>query len=218
MSCKESFYYNIQDLQNYYRVTAFDFPGFGASSPIEYGWSVADYAAFTAKFISQAGLHCPFVVAHSFGARVAIKLASQDDNIFSALVVTGGAGMVKERSAGYKRKVAAYRAVKRIAPKFAEKNFGSSEYRRLSPVMRQSYKKIVNEDLTADAAKIKCRTLLLYGEGDTVTPADEEGITFNHAICGSQLKIMCGGHFCFSEYPQAFNSSVARFFGQCKEF
>lgn len=213
MSCKESFYYNFTELKNTYRVTAFDFPGFGASSPIEYAWSVGDYAVFTQKFIACAGLCRPMVIAHSFGARVAIKLASREEHLFSALVITGGAGVVKKRSSAYKRKVALYRKVRKIAPNFAERHFGSSEYRQLSPVMRQSYKKIVNEDLLADAAKIKVRTLLVYGENDTVTSAEEEGAAFSSVIGGSRLKIMAGGHFCFAEHPQDFDLCVTEFFG-----
>ncbi|MCD8372270.1 MAG: alpha/beta hydrolase [Clostridia bacterium] len=212
LSCKESFYYNIKGLEKTYRVTAFDFPGFGASSPIDSEWSVADYASFTKKFIKTEGLERPCVVAHSFGARVAIKLASNED-IFSAMLITGGAGMVKKRSFKYKRSVAAYRAVKKLAPKFAENHFGSGEYRQLSPVMKGSYKKIVNEDLLKDAERINCRTLLLYGKDDEVTPFYEEGEAFNRAIRGSLLKIMAGGHFCFAENPQEFNAAAAEFFG-----
>ncbi len=212
LSCKESFYYNIEELKKSYRVTAFDFPGFGASSPIESEWQVADYAAFTRKFMACAGLEKPCVVAHSFGARVAIKLASQNKDSFSAMVITGGAGLVKKRGLKYKGKVAAYRAVKKLAPKFAERHFGSKEYKTLSPVMKASYKKIVNEDLINAAKSITCKTLLLYGKNDTVTPYKEEGESFHRAICGSQLKIMEGGHFCFAEYPQVFDCTIDKFF------
>lgn len=193
-------------------MTAFDFPGFGASSPIENAWSVADYAAFTAKLMEELGLEKPFVIAHSFGARVAIKLAAMRRESFSAMVITGGAGIVKPKSRKYRRRVACYRMVKKFAPAFAERHFGSSEYRTLSPVMKQSYKKIVNEDLLADAGKITCRTLLIYGKEDTVTPFKEEGYAFNRAICGSQLVTMDGGHFCFAEHPQEFNALTEQFF------
>lgn len=109
------------------------------------------------------------------------------------------------------RRVKAYRRVKRLFPKFAERHYGSKEYRTLPPVMRESYKKIVNEDLRGFAAQIKNRTLLIYGDKDTVTPPQEEGQTFNRLICGSQLKIIDGGHFCFSENCSAFNKIIYEF-------
>lgn len=211
MSCKESFYYNIAAFKEHFCVTAPDFPGFGASAPIPSAWSVGDYCAWLHKFIAACGLNKPHIVAHSFGARVAIKYAAAHPQSVGSLVITGGAGIVKPRTRAYKIKVAAYRAVKRFAPKFAEKNFGSAEYRKLSPVMRESYKKIVNEDLRADAAKVGARTLLIYGAEDTVTPPSEEGLAFRGAIARSRLKVMAGGHFCFSQNYREFNKMAVEF-------
>lgn len=212
MSCKESFYYNIRAFKGSFCVTAPDFPGFGASAPLDGAWSVGDYCLWLEKFMSQAGLKRPHIVAHSFGARVAIKLASANPRSVASLLITGGAGLVKPRTRAYRRKVAAYRFVKRFAPALAERSFGSAEYRRLSPVMRESYKKIVNEDLRADASKIVARTLLVYGKDDAVTPPCEEGRTFNRCIAGSELKIIAGGHFCFCENYQEFNQTAFAFF------
>lgn len=78
--------------------------------------------------------------------------------------------------------------------------------------MKESYKLIVNEDLKDCASRIINKTLLIYGEDDTVTPPDEEGATFNGLIKDSGMKIMTGcGHFCFSENPEYFNSAVIEF-------
>lgn len=215
-SQKESFYYQTEFLSKSFRVTAPDFLGFGCSEPLTRPWSVGDYAEWLFKFIKAEGLALPHIVAHSFGARVAFKLLSAHPDIADKLVITGGAGLVKPRSPQYIRRVKAYRRVKRLFPRLAERRFGSEEYRRLSPLMKESYKKIVNEDLRDCAAKIRNKTLLIYGENDTVTPPDEEGSTFNSLICGSRLKIMpCCGHFCFSEEPELFNHLLAEFlFGQ----
>lgn len=192
-------------------MTAPDFLGFGASSPLSQPYSVDDYCEWLKQFIAAQKLNCPHIIAHSFGARVAIKYLSLYPEGASKLVITGGAGLVKPRSPEYMRRVKAYRRVKQFFPKFAEKHFGSKEYRTLSPVMRESYKKIVNEDLQACAAKIKNKTLLVYGKDDTVTPPDEEGAVFNRLICGSQLKIIEGGHFCFSENSGVFNQLIYDF-------
>ena len=143
--------------------------------------------------------------------RLAGKLLSIRKTLADKLVITGGAGLVKPRSLQYIRRVNAYRRVKKLFPKFAEKHFGSKEYKSLSPVMKESYKKIVNEDLKSCAAEIVNPTLLIYGRNDTVTPPDEEGAVFNKLIAGSRLEIMDGGHFCFSEYPDIFNKKLTEF-------
>ncbi|MDE5942803.1 MAG: alpha/beta hydrolase, partial [Clostridia bacterium] len=147
LSKKESFYYQIKFLSAFYRVTAPDFPGFGASAPITDAWSVGEYADWLERFVKAAGIEKPVIIAHSFGARVALKYLAKNPCAAEKLILTGGAGIVKPRTKEYKRRVKAYRFVKKLFPKFAEKHFGSAEYRILPPVMRESYKKIVNEDL-----------------------------------------------------------------------
>lgn len=142
---------------------------------------------------------------------MAFKALSASPDIANSLIVTGGAGLVKPRSPEYIKKVKAYRRIKKIFPKFAERHFGSSEYRTLSPVMRESYKKIVNEDLSDCARHVKCKTYLLYGKNDTVTPPAEEGQVFHNLIEDSRFEIMNGGHFCFSEYPDVFNQKIFNF-------
>lgn len=158
-----------------------------------------------------AGLTRPHVLAHSFGARVAFKLFSEEKDRVNKLVVTGGAGLVKPRTPQYMRQIRRYRRVKKLFPKFAEKHFGSEDYKNLSPLMKESFKKIVNEDLKDCAALISAPTLLLYGREDTVTPPDEEGATFNSLIKNSKLLLTSGGHFCFSEYPEEFNFKLFDF-------
>lgn len=175
---------------------------------------MGDYAEWLKKFILAAGLKKPHIIAHSFGARVAIKLLSKNPDFCEKLIITGGAGLVKPRSPQYIRRVKRYRFIKKIFPRYAEKHFGSEEYKKLSPVMKESYKKIVNEDLKDFAAKIQNETLLIYGNADTVTPANEEGETFARLIKNSKLILTEGGHFTFSEHPQAFNNIISQFLSE----
>ena len=210
-SRKESFYYQIKYLSERFCVTAPDFPCFGGSEQTDVAWSVGDYAVWLEKFIKNLRLDRPHIVAHSFGARVAFKLLSERGELAERLVICGGAGIVKPRSLRYIRRVNAYRRVKKLFPKFAEKHFGSKEYKVLSPMMKESYKLIVNEDLKDCAKKICNPTLLLYGENDTVTPPGEEGKIFHEIIEGSQFGILPGGHFGFCEYPNIYNQKISEF-------
>ncbi len=211
-SRKESFFYQIEYLSKYFTVTAPDFPGFGASAPLDNPWSVGDYAQWLKEFMEAAKLNGAHILAHSFGARVAFKLFADYPELAEKIVITGGAGLVKERSAQYIRRVKAYRRIKKLFPRYAEKHYGSAEYRTLSPIMRESYKKIVNEDLRECAARIKNKTLLVYGENDSATPPAEEGEIFRSLIPGSKLEIMSGTHFCFCERPDVFNGLVLNFY------
>ena len=140
-----------------------------------------------------------------------VKLASRDSAYFDKILLTGAAGVILKRGFVYHAKVKAYRLVKKFAPKFAERRFGSEEYRSLSPVMKESYKKIVNEDLRTYAQKIENEVLFVEGEGDTVTPIEEVNA---YLVCLKRGKLLTipGGHFAFAEYPTAFNLVAEEFF------
>ena len=215
LSCKESFYFQIAALEGAgYRAVAPDMPGFGASQRLDEAWSVGDYARWLISFMDAEGLESPSVIAHSFGARVAFSAFSAHRERLSRLVVVGGAGIVKPRSKGYMFRVKAYRAVRKFFPAYAERHFGSREYRALTPVMKESYKKIVNEDLSAAAARISAPVLLVYGEDDKVTPYGEEGMTFRRLIPCSRLVSMEGDHFCFCNHSAQFNALALDFLGE----
>ncbi len=208
---KESFYPLFEYFSKFYRVTAFDFPGFGGSEPISSAYSVEDYALITREFLAERGVSFPHVIAHSFGCRVAIKCLSKED-CFDRAVLCGAAGVVKKRGLKYRARVRAYRIVKRLFPRFAEARFGSAEYRTLSPIMRESYKKIVNEDLRGDAEKITRPVLFLNGEKDLDTPTPSVRL-LQERIEGSRLVEVSGaGHFAFLDNPLYCQLQMEEFF------
>ena len=210
LASKESFAPQIGYFSRYYRVTALDFPGFGGAEPLPAAWSVSDYADWTRDALAALGIALPHVVAHSFGGRVAVKCLSRGE-LFDRAVLTGCAGIVPRRTAGYRVRVGCYRAVRRLAPGFAERHFGSREYRTLPPLMRESYKKIVNEDLRGDAARITRPVLFVCGSEDKETPLSSQRV-YVRAVRGSSLYVMEGcGHFAHLEDALAFNVKTEEF-------
>ena len=209
LSCKESFYPQIGYFSRHFRVTAPDFPGFGESDRIPAAWSVGDYADWLEGFFKEQGIVFPYVIAHSFGGRVALKCLAR--GLIDRAVLTGCAGIVKKRTMAYRIRVGGYRLVKRVAPRFAEAHFGSREYRSLSPLMRESYKKIVNEDLREEAGRIARPVLYLYGERDKETPLSS-GRILHECTAGSKLAVFKGcGHFAHLEEPLMFNLAAEEF-------
>ena len=211
LSSKEAFAAQVRYFSKFYRVTAIDFVGFGQSAPLLHAFSVEDYAAWTKEVLHLLDIRHPHVIAHSFGCRVAVKLASSQPDFFDKILLTGAAGVILRRGFSYCCKVKTYRFVRRLAPKFAERHFGSAEYRGLSPVMKESYKKIVNEDLRADARRIENQVLLVQGTEDTTTPK-EEAEAYLDCLKHGRLRMMDGGHFAFAQYPLAFNIIAEEFF------
>ncbi len=210
LSSKEAFNGQIAYFSQFYRVTAIDFLGFGKSPPLPSPFSVGDYAAWTGEVLRSLGVEKPHIIAHSFGCRVAVKMAARDPSCCDKLVLTGPAGIITNRGLCYRLKVKTYRLVKKIAPAYAERKFGSAEYRSLSPTMKESYKKIVNEDLREEAAKVPNPVLIVEGKEDTTTPLKEAKIYLDRFANG-RMVVVEGGHFAFAQYPLQFNLSVEEF-------
>lgn len=210
LASKESFAPQIAYFSQKYRVTALDFPGFGGAEALPAAWSVGDYADWTLCALAELGISFPHVIAHSFGGRVAVKCLSRG-NVFDRAVLVGCAGIVPPRTFSYHVRVKTYRFVKKIAPKFAEKKFGSEEYRQLSPLMRESYKKIVNEDLRGDAKQIARPVLFVNGTRDCAVPPASVKV---YLSCVPESKVFwmedCG-HFAHLENPLAFNAAAEEF-------
>ena len=86
-----------------YKIFVPDLPGFGGEKAPERPWYVHDYADWVRKYMKKHHLVRPVVVAHSFGARIAIKMCSSDKNVFSRLFLVGAAGI--KRPPGMKVKI-----------------------------------------------------------------------------------------------------------------
>ena len=211
LSNKESFFYQTEYLSRYFTVFAPDLPGFKENT-LPYPFALSDYAAVVDGFLDEvlkiSGQRKVSVVAHSFGARIIFYLSPSDK--IDRLVLTGAAGVKLKKKFGVKCKIAAYKFVKRFFHKSLE-GLGSPDYRALSPVMKESFKKIIAYDLTDKIPTVNVPTLIVNGELDRETPVKSARI-INKKIKGSQLILIKGvGHFCFIDRPMQFNLAVKEF-------
>jgi len=178
---------------------------------MKYPYSLDDYIKEVKERLKEQNIKKPHVIAHSFGARIAVKLASQNKNFFDKIVLTGGAGLKPKKTVKKTLKRLLFNFLKIFLPKERLKRFYSKDYNLLSPVMQQSFIKIVNEHLEGCLDKIENKTLLIYGSLDKETPL-YMAKRFNKNIKNSSLFIIKGaGHFCFVEKPSLFNFTVKEF-------
>ena len=195
----------------YFACYAPDLPGFGKNGAMPYPYSLDDYVAWLKGYMRENGIVKPHVVAHSFGARVAVKAAAEDGGLFSSLVLTGAAGMKPRRTLSYRVKKMKFSLLKRFKSREELEKYYSSDYRALNAVMRESFKKIVNEHLERAAKKVHNRVLLVYGEKDRETPL-YMARRYRRLISGSRLIVIRNaGHFVFAERVAAFNYPVREF-------
>ncbi len=210
LSNKESFCYQTAYFSKFYRVIAIDITGFGKSKALPYPFSIDDYLKDVLAVLDKLKIEKFYLIAHSFGGRIAIKLAGTTDRVLK-LVLTGSAGLKPKRSLKYYFKVYSYKLIKRFLSDKARAKFGSEELKGLSGNMRGSYYKIVNEYLDGYLSNIRCKTLIIFGENDKETPlyiADK----LNKNIKNSEkFVIKNAGHFCFIEKYYEFNLIVNEF-------
>lgn len=97
------------------RVAAIDFPGHGKngkSAPPPKPWGVPDYMEMTAEVIRRLNLAPCDIVAHSFGARVAILLAATYPELVGRMILTGAAGIKKPQTGGATMKQRVYKGLR----------------------------------------------------------------------------------------------------------
>lgn len=218
----------MASMQDYATLITLDFPAHGQSEEPPEPWGVGDFALQVKQLLDVFRIVKVQIVAHSFGGRVAIYLASHYPELVDKLVITGGAGLRKPpdkrasaKTTRYKRLKQAAEALKKVpllqAPmeKAQEKlvqQYGSPDYVKLSQTMRASFVKIVSEDLTPLLSGIKAPALLIWGENDTETPL-WMGQTMEREIPDAGLIVFNGrSHFAYLEEKERFILIVRQFF------
>lgn len=178
---------------------------------MSYPYSLSDYVDEVREYMDKNRIKSPHVVAHSFGARIAVKAAANDPLLFDKLVLTGAAGL-KPRKSLYKRiKSVEFSLLKRFVGKEKLQRFYSADYLALDDVMRASFIKIVGETLDGVLPRVKNRTLIVFGDKDRETPI-YMAKRYKRGIENSRLVVIRdAGHFAFIDKPYAFNMEVREF-------
>ena len=179
---------------------------------MEYPYSLTDYVKSVKEYMQKKCIIYPHVIALSFGARIVIKALSEDKDLFDKVVITGGAGLKPKNSFKKTIKKAVFRTLKPFLGKERLAGFYSKDYLALSPVMKESFIKIVNEHLDDKLVLLNGKKMLLiYGEKDNQTPL-YMAKRINHAVRGSILSVYKNaGHFAFVDCPLKFNLEVKEF-------
>ena len=207
----KSFIYQTEHFSKNFSVFAPDFKGFGNNKDMEKPYSLSDYCEDIKAYIKENGLVKPHVIAHSFGCRVAVKLASENPELFDKIVLTGAAGLKPKRTIKYHIKRTAFKIARIFTKKEKLKRFYSKDYLALSQVMRESFIKIVNEHLDDRLKFISNQTLIIFGNNDKETPV-YMAKKLNKNIKNSKLVIIQkAGHFAFIDCPEKFNWEVEEF-------
>lgn len=210
-----SFKYFADKLSKTNRCINLDFPPFASSSMPIAPLTVNDYSNMVFELLKFLKIKKVNIVAHSFGGRVAINLASKTE-VVKSLLLTGCAGL-KKRSIKKFFKVCYYKFLKflvkiKLCSKKVLNNFGSEEYKKLNPVMKQTFTNIVNYNQKSLLKRINVPTLLVWGTKDKETPFCFTK-TFKKNIKDCEvIKFENCTHFAYLEKPNLFLNILYSYF------
>ena len=162
-----------EPFKNEYRIIIVDFPGFGLSPEPKESLDVSGYTDLIHDFLKKLKVKNPILIGHSFGGRVSVKYASKYDVKKLILLSPALRGHDKK---GFKTKI--LKTLKKVSALkgleiWAKNHMGSRDYKAASLIMKEVLVKTVNEDLSADAKKIKVPVVLIYGDMDTEVPMED---------------------------------------------
>jgi pimeloyl-ACP methyl ester carboxylesterase len=202
-------------------VVAVDLPGFGKTSDPQTAWDLSDYADFVRQFLAKVGLSEPYaLVGHSHGGAVAVRTVGQKKIVPKKLVLLAGSGIRGERTgrlgavrlAAKAGKVVVAPLPNRVKSRLRRKLYKSVGSDMLVvPEMEATFRKIITDDVQADATHIKIPVLLLYGENDTETPP-RYGERYHELLPHSQFEIVpAAGHFLLHDQPAKTERAITEF-------
>ena len=151
-----------------------DLPGFGKSSEPTYPWMVDDYVEAIKELLDNLKVKNPILIGHSFGGKISLLYASKYK--VNKLILFGSPFKKEIEKLSMKTKM--LKSVKKLPgmekiADIAKKHIGSTDYKNASKIMREILVNTVNYDITSEISKIKCPTIIVWGEMDEAVPLDD---------------------------------------------
>lgn len=217
---KETFHQLAKKLGSNYKVITIDLPGFGKTQAPQKPFSLKDYAIFVIDFLKKINESPAIALGHSNGGAILIKMIDEELYSPKELILLASAGIRHSSSLNKQLLKILAKSIKiplKLLPtvnqnKLKDKLYSKlgSDY-RIDPNIQESFKLIVNEDITCAATKITCPTLIIYGSEDTSTPP-EYGKQFQDKIPNSSLHILPSlGHFLHQSHTDQIYNLILKF-------
>lgn len=199
-----------ESISHDFKVVTVDLPGFGKTAAPNSIWTLDDYARFVASFLEKLEIVPYGIVGHSNGGAICLRGLASGVLQAEKLVLLASSGIRDEYQGRKKVMRFAAKTVKALVsplPKRVRRKLKKQAYRSIgsdlfvAEHLQETFKQIVTDDVTQDAAKISTPTLLIYGKRDEATPI-RYAEKFRSLISGSKLEIIDeAGHFVHHEQP-----------------
>lgn len=209
-----------------FRAISIDMPGHGASPPPPSGWGVPEHVELLEAVARQLGITKCAIVGHSNGGRIALELASSPNSYLKPefLVLNSPSGIKRKRSAGYYARSFTARFLKfpfsYLPSPIREAGLdwlrhslvwswlGSSDFRSLHGVMKDTFVQTVNHYVTARLSAITCPVLVFWGTNDDAISRQQMDELVRHVPDAALFELNGAGHFGYLDQPDTVVSAV----------
>lgn len=197
-----------------------DLPGFGSTQTPPEAWGLTEYAAFVAEFLKKLKVNPYAIIGHSNGGAIAIRGLAKGLLKADKLILLDSAGIrsqYKGRTKAVRLATKAGKALTAPLPAHIKRRLRRKVYQSVGSDMlvaahlQETFKRVVTDDVQADAADVQVPALLIYGEDDLATPV-HYGQMLHNLLSGSRLEIVPeAGHFVHVDKPEKVRKAIQRF-------
>ena len=198
----------IERLQARFRLLSLDLPGFGGSQPPLEPWNLDNYAHFVASLLKKLNITPYAFIGHSNGGALAIRGLSQGVLDADKLVLLASAGVrnsqplkrLTTKTVAKAGKATTFWLPRDTRQALRRKLYGTIGSDLLvAPMLEQTFKLTVRQDVQADAEKLTLPTLIINADHDPAIPLSD-GKRFHELIPGSKLEVLSSTtHFIHQE-------------------
>lgn len=186
------------------RILAPDLPGFGDEPEPKSAWTVDDYADWVEEYLRKENVEGPvFLLGHSHGGRVSMKLAVRETVQIGHLYLCAAAGIRHPRH--FKRifglllaktgkvflSIPGFKHLQPAAKKLLYRLVRVHDYEKASPVMRDTLIRVTAEDFRPLLPFVHVPTDIFWGTDDGMTPVSDAYV-LHRGIPGSRLHLFQG--------------------------
>lgn len=215
-----------QRLATIWRTIAIDMPGHGASGAPPSAWGVSHQVQIVLDVLRQLKVEQYAMIGHSNGGRISLDLASRKDIVArpSFLVLISPSGIPRRRTATYYLRFWTAKILKWpflalpgsmrefgldwLRHSLIWKMLGSSDYRSLSGVMKDTFVLTVNHYITDLLKLISCPVVVFWGENDTDISRQQMEILVDGLPNAGLFVLKNAGHFSYLDQPDVIVTSV----------
>ena len=221
----------ISRLSAHFHVIALDFPGHGLSAPPGRAWGMDEQVELVLRVAEKKQLSNFGIVGHSNGGRVALELASRSapDQSPAFLALIAPSGIRRKRTLSYFLRLWTAKILKApflLLPKKPRelgldwvrhsliwRLLGSSDYRQLSGVMRETFVRTVNHYFDGGPSErglnnVTCDVVLFWGSEDSTITRNQMDRMLDLLPNAGLFVVEDSGHNVQLEQPDVISAGI----------